>query len=227
MFLILKGASMILPLLFTLLINAAATEIFFDEHSAAYPQLVEDIAYHGPDWIERKKAYFTPERTAVLDIACADGYMGRKILSFNPDAHITGLDVSKKMLETCLDKGGYRELIQADVNKGLPESIMHNRYDIALATGFLEYVQDLKQLFTHVSQLLHKNGLFFLTIEVFEPTESANCFSIARYTQEETQQLLMESGFTIIDWEFHKAGYIDISTKKNVPYFFIIAQVKN
>lgn len=198
-------------------------ETLYDNCSTSYETLVQKTKYQVPPWIERKKHIFSTI-ISILDIGCADGLIGRKLLTYNKDLQITGIDLSQKMVEACRAQDGYQVVIQADVCNGLPSIIKDKKYDVVLVTGCLEFITDHEQLFDSIHQILEPNGLFLFTLQANLEDEAPDDDSVVNiYTEQNAREIITKCGFKIIDWEFNTAGYTRSYDQKKIPYFFIVA----
>ena len=78
------------------------------------------LQYQSPKLVaDRLAALLDARQSAVLDIGCGTGLVGRE-LAARGFATIDGIDISHDMMRVARQKGGYRELIYADLNVRLP-----------------------------------------------------------------------------------------------------------
>lgn len=199
-------------------------EQLYDFYSTNYEALIYQTHYQGPAWVARKKHFLRTDAHTILDLGCADGYIGRLLLSFNSTYHLSGIDFSRGMVQACKMKGGYREVIQADLNQGLPEALYDKTYDVVFALGCLEFIEQHDELFQQIHSLLSPNGQFWLTLQADHKEECIDNDVVAIYSKKDVQETLEKHGFKILDLELHNAGYVRSSDKIEVPYFLIIAE---
>lgn len=198
-------------------------EQLYDWHSQDYDALVAKTHYQGPLWVARKKELLQPDMNTILDLGCADGNIGRLLLSFNPNYQISGVDFSNGMVQACKRKGGYQKVIRADLSEGLPPCLLGKTYDIVFALGCLEFIEHHDCLFQQIYCILPSKGQFWLTLQA-NSEEIIDVDVMKAYSERDIQNILEEYGFRILDIEFQKAGYIRSFDKKEVPYFFVIAE---
>lgn len=196
----------------------------YDLHSCDYEALIYRTHYQGPSWVMKKKHFLTYSHT-ILDLGCADGHIGRLLLNFHPTYRLTGVDFSSGMVKACTRKGGYQEVIQADLNHGIPQLVEGKTYDAVFAIGCLEFIEHHERLFQQIHALLPSNGQFWLTLQANpHGTEGEDKDVVTTYSEQEAIDLLNKHGFKIVDIEFQQAGYIRSFDKKEIPYLFIIAE---
>lgn len=71
----------------------------FDRWSASYNQSILQRIFFGPSHRKVLENVYVPPDAAVLDVGCGTGLFASKVLDANPNAHVTGLDLSVGMLE--------------------------------------------------------------------------------------------------------------------------------
>ena len=98
----------------------------------------------------------------ALDLGCGTGLSG--IVLRELSQHLTGVDLSPKMLDHARDKAVYDELIEAELITYLAQN--QTAYDLIAAADVLPYLGDLTPLFEHVKAHLTPQGLFILTHEI-------------------------------------------------------------
>lgn len=191
-----------------------------------YQTLVQKTGYNVINWLTRKYDFLSNTSQRVLDLGCADGMVGEFLHAHNPEYNFVGIDYSSEMVKCCAQKAIYSDVIVADLSNGLPEQINSQLYDIVLATGCLEFIQNHDQLFTQIYQALKPDGQFWLTLQV--DTEScartALDTSLNLYTQEQALSLFKKHNFHVLDFEVNNCAYTQSKTQKPCPYFMIILQ---
>ncbi len=77
----------------------------------------------------------------ILDLGCANGYLGKVVKEVFKNSSISGVDISPKMIEE-LKKGGlYDNSIIGDLNAGIPV-VEAEIFDIVLALGVFEFIKN-------------------------------------------------------------------------------------
>jgi len=101
-------------------------------------------------------------RTRILDLGIGTGADLMAITSVRKD--VVGIDISKRMLNHARLKLPRARLILADIEKPLPMPRDAN-FDLVLAVGVLEFVENLTEVFRHIIPHLHERGLVCFTFE--------------------------------------------------------------
>jgi len=95
--------------------------------------MLEGLHYQSPRLIADRLSALLPARaSAVLDIGCGTGLAGRE-LAARGFTVIDGIDISPEMMAVARGKGGYRDLVCADLNAGLP--LAEGAYQGAICCG--------------------------------------------------------------------------------------------
>ena len=104
---------------------------------------------------------------AILDLGCGTGLCGKV---FAPHIrHLSGVDLSPKMLARAAATGLYHELAADDIVRWM--NLTERRFDLVLAADVLVYLGDLRPLFEAVRRVLIPGGLFAGTVEQLPATE--------------------------------------------------------
>lgn len=136
----------------------------FNNYALYYEQhLKKMLEYSLPEQcLERLKALGFNQFLNVLDLGCGTGLSGLVWREYCD--HLTGVDLSQKMLEQARKKNVYHELMEADILAFLRESQQH--YDLIQALDVLPYFGELKTLLSLVLLRLEKSGLLLLSAEI-------------------------------------------------------------
>jgi SAM-dependent methyltransferase len=95
--------------------------------------MLEGLHYQSPRLVAARLADLMPERgRAILDIGCGTGLAGRELAAHGFTV-IDGIDISPEMMAVARGKGGYRDLVCADLNAGLP--LADGAYQGAICCG--------------------------------------------------------------------------------------------
>ena len=136
----------------------------FDSYAADFEShLVQTLRYAGHQAVVDAAVRAAPDRhwDDVLDLGCGTGLCGRAI---RPRArHVVGVDLSPTMLAQAQARGGYDQLLQADLLQHLDRTA--RRHDLVLAADVFIYVGDLAPVFDAVRRVLVPGGLFCFTVE--------------------------------------------------------------
>ena len=144
----------------------------FDDYAETFDRdLVNDLNYVVPQLIENAvSAYLTtcPHSTAppfekVLDLGCGTGLVADAIRPLT--THITGVDLSSKMLEIAISANRIEESIVSDMTDFLKPSNNRDKFDLIVCGDALVYLGALEEVFNGVSRQLVDGGIFCFTVE--------------------------------------------------------------
>ena len=79
--------------------------------------------------------------------------------------HITGVDLSPKMLEIAISANRIEESIVSDMIDFLKPSNNHDKFDLIVCGDALVYLGALEDVFNGVSHQLVDGGIFCFTVE--------------------------------------------------------------
>lgn len=117
----------------------------------------------------------------VLDIGCGTGLMGPSLRSVA--THLTGVDLSERMLERAREREVYDQLVLGDFMAWLEGN--RHRYDLIVASDVLCYVGDLSPVVELARARLGSRGRFVFTVEKSD-TEEVTLRLTERYVHPET-----------------------------------------
>ena len=131
--------------------------------------MTETLEYSVPRHMAQALHQLIPDMQVkhTLDLGCGTGLSG--IVLRELSEHLTGVDLSPKMLEHAYKKAIYDELIEAEIISYLTQN--KAIYELITAADVLPYIGDLTPLFEQIKAHLAPRGLFILTHEI---TEEAN-----------------------------------------------------
>ncbi|MCS0627987.1 tetratricopeptide repeat protein [Telluria mixta] len=139
----------------------------FDQYAGRFDRhLVDVLGYRTPALLD---ALLRPHLAALpvdaaLDLGCGTGLCAPFL---RPLArHVTGVDLSQKMLEKAAGLDLYDDLICADIVAWLAERPAS--CDLAVAADVLVYLGDLSPLFARVRRALRAGGLFAFSCEALD-----------------------------------------------------------
>lgn len=145
----------------------------FDNYALHYEKhMTETLKYSVPHRIAHVLHQLIPNMqvTRALDLGCGTGLSG--VILRELSQHLTGVDLSPKMLAHARDKAIYDELIESEIIEYFHQLDPSNiPYNLITAADVLPYLGDLSPLFACVKKYLAPKGLFILTHEI---SDSAN-----------------------------------------------------
>jgi len=100
----------------------------------------------------------------IVDLGCGTGLAGA---AFRPwVGHITGVDLSSRMIEEARKKQCYDRLEAGEMNLFLlAEAAERRRYDLVVAADVLVYMADFPGAAAKIAEVLAPGGLFAFTVE--------------------------------------------------------------
>lgn len=143
----------------------------FDEHAPNFDRsLVERLGYRGPALLVDAvrgvcAAAGEPMRfEAMLDLGCGTGLAGAALRPYV--GHITGVDLSPRMIAEAQTKGRYERLEVAELNAFLvAQAAAGARFDLVIAADVFVYMADFPGACAKISRVLAPGGLFGFTVE--------------------------------------------------------------
>ncbi len=111
----------------------------FESFADNYELVMSSVGYTAPLAVGRIAGSV---KGTVVDLGCGTGLVGQVVKS--PENHLTGVDISEKMLLKAKEKGVYDELICQDIISFLNEN---NKFDWAIAADVLGYLGNLEAFF--------------------------------------------------------------------------------
>jgi ubiquinone/menaquinone biosynthesis C-methylase UbiE len=105
------------------------------------------------------------EGKEVLDFGCGDGRYSLLLKEMGAN-HVTGLDVSQKMIELARKKAEGERGIDFIVADGMQVPLKNERVDLIVSNFVVHYFSDSEALFEELSRILKINGSFIGTFNV-------------------------------------------------------------
>ena len=180
--------------------------------------------------------HYTKKGNSVLDIGIGTGQSSEALQ--RAGCKVTGIDISAKMLEIAKKKFPKFKLYKADIENNLP-ALKDKKFDIVVAIGVLEFVNDIEKVLRKVHKLLKPDGLFCFTYEKYLPKSklqkwkvselgrglvgSKISFLVHRYTPNQIQKMLEKEDLEILKTKSFEA-YLKSQEKIPVHYQIILAK---
>lgn len=140
-------------------------DTFFENRISDYDEHML-TTIEGADEFYKYTAALLPQEaeTDVLDLGCGTGLELEEYFSLNPDAHITGIDLSKAMLEILSAKFPDRNL-NLICNSYFEADLGFEKYNAAVSVESLHHFTSERKLLLYRKLLrsLKVNGYFILT----------------------------------------------------------------
>ena len=164
-------------------------DIFFENRISDYDEHML-TAIEGADEFYRYTDALLPQEAEVdvLDLGCGTGLELEEYFSLNPDAHITGIDLSKAMLETLAAKFPDRNL-DLICNSYFKVDLGFEKYNAAVSVESLHHFTSERKLsfYQKLLRSLKVNGYFILTdyFAESETLEKEGFKTLAKLKQEQ------------------------------------------
>jgi predicted TPR repeat methyltransferase len=214
---------------------------YFDLIANIYDEVTKkDNAWNPPNLISEYIKDYISEESILLDIGIGTGESLEKIYNNNKYKKIFGVDISGEMLLKCKEK--FPRIITKEISNISDIIKLSDKFDLILASGVVEFIDDIEDLFNVVKISLNNNGYFIFTFEpviqfhfyqqykktLTIPNKNSKVyvedFYTYRYTLLEMKEYLNKFNFDIInDIEFiaYKKG------KEEIIYHLLIVKQKS
>lgn len=109
----------------------------------------------------------------ILDVGIGTGWLSAFFRKINPSCHITGVDISSRMLQTCEKKGIADELVLRDFQKdGLP--FADASFDVVASSGVFELLNEPQNVIAEMGRVLREGGAYSFSTYAHSPRKY-NC----------------------------------------------------
>lgn len=141
---------------------------YFDRLAGVYDlATAKDGAWTPPKVVAGvAKSYLTSAST-VLDVGVGTGLCLTELRSHIAEFEAWGVDSSPAMLERCAAKFPEVKLIQGDI--GTVAATTQNYFDLIIASGITEFVEDLGSWLDSARNILKETGILVFTFELLIP----------------------------------------------------------
>lgn len=139
----------------------------WDEASEAWTSFVREGKDHYRDHLNNPatfKLIEDIEGKRVLDLACGEGYNTRILAE--KGAKVTGIDISRKMIELAREKEAAQNLGITYITSDAAhmEDLPNNHFDLVTCFMSLQDIEHLEDAVSEVARVLKKNGRFIFSI---------------------------------------------------------------
>jgi predicted TPR repeat methyltransferase len=175
----------------------------FDAFASAFDKRLEKLKYKAPQIIGRcvESLYAgTGDGLDILDLGCGTGLCAPYV---RPQArYLTGVDISSAMLDKARERGGYDELVEAELTTFLCAKKCD--YDLIIAADVLIYFGDLLPVLQAAEIALRPDGNIAFTVEHYEESDAPSGYFLnphGRYSHTDAyvQQSLQQAGFVLLE----------------------------
>ena len=193
----------------------------FDQYADAFDEhLIETLEYKTPTLlVDVMRALLTPTAGPldVLDLGCGTGLCGPLLRPFART--LVGVDLSPKMLAKARERGGYDELVCAELAAYLAGQ--SQRFDLGVAADVFVYIGDLSEVFAGIHKVLRAGGLFGFSVEAGDDETDAALQPTHRFVHSlgYLRRLAAVQGFTI---ESAESQMIRKSRDVDVPGYLVV-----
>lgn len=179
-----------------------------DEFAPGYDLYIRKTGWYGPDMLFGMMYQYISKEELILDMGIGSGL--NAILFHKAGLKVYGIDGSEKMLEVCKAKNITVDLKKVDLRDGqIPFSFQFNHVTSFAVFHFLD---DLKQLFTAVSQHTKPGGSFGFSFDMYHPendTDYTECFekNIYKKTQADSGLVIYKHSMNYIEHVLNTSGF--------------------
>lgn len=171
----------------------------FDRFAPAFDRNLQGLGYRAPELVSSALGQFVSPASAldILDAGCGTGLCGPLLRPFC--RRLVGVDLSQKMIDYARERGGYEELVVAELCAFMGSR--PGQFDAVVSADTLVYFGALEEACAAARQTLRPEGWFVFTVEALlaEGDEPYKLQVHGRYTHREdyVRKALQDSGFEI------------------------------
>jgi predicted TPR repeat methyltransferase len=142
----------------------------FDNYAFQFDMHLQDILqYRTPELLrEQLNPFLRKKKYNLLDLGCGTGLSGQSFIDISKK--ITGVDISRNMLNKAKEKGCYDILIEKDILEAVTE--LGEDFELILCIDTLVYFGKLNEFFEKIIPSLAIDGLLAFSIELGETTST-------------------------------------------------------
>ncbi|MFT3931285.1 MAG: tetratricopeptide repeat protein [Spongiibacteraceae bacterium] len=139
-------------------------ESTFDSFADTFDKVLGDLGYQAPQLLTemlRRECGPAKKQFEILDAGCGTGLCGPLISEYA--SRLVGVDLSAHMLEKAMQRGGYDDLIKAELTEFLQSC--NKSYDLILSADTFVYFGNLEVLLSAARLALRDGGHLFFSVE--------------------------------------------------------------
>lgn len=187
----------------------------FDSFSDSYDEVViEHLCYHSHEIVPTMMLpHIKSDQTEILDLGCGTGISST--IFFENHYNVTGIDISPGMIKQA-QKRPFKHLICQNLETPLP--FKNNKFDAVIMLGVLEFIENPKQLFKNICNILKKGGVIGATFPMNKPKVETQ-LNVTSYTREQIASLISNAGLDVVEsrqflgydspeYTIHYTGYV-------------------
>jgi predicted TPR repeat methyltransferase len=140
-------------------------EDIFDGLSENFDRHLRELGYRTPELLTEMLIDLVGDQfrfDRAIDLGCGTGLSGAPIRPIS--THLSGLDVSQKMVEIARSKNIYDELYRDDINQHLKSS--QQQYDLFIAEDVFIYIGELTGVFKSIKAHAKPDAYFIFSTEL-------------------------------------------------------------
>ena len=152
----------------------------FDQFADSFDNALEKLNYQAPALLGAalEDVLPAPQRQFdVLDAGCGTGLCGPYLRPYA--RHLTGVDLSEKMLDKARQRGGYDGFEAAELTEFLGRH--DNNYDVILCADTLVYFGELAAVCAAAARALRPGGRFLFSVEHWQTEQVDARFLLTVY----------------------------------------------
>ncbi|TXT27314.1 MAG: type 12 methyltransferase [Gallionellaceae bacterium] len=193
----------------------------FDLFAESFDSVLRKLEYKAPSLVDRalRDACATGEPLDILDAGCGTGMCGDLVRPLAK--HLSGVDLSGKMLDRARARNVYDELFEAELTAFLDNA--SSAFDAVICADTLCYFGDLAPALRAAAKALRRGGHFIFTVERL--AEGSGDFRLnghGRYShaRDYLERALAEAGLRPKSIE---AEILRLELKKPVEGYLVVA----
>lgn len=180
----------------------------FDQHADVFDTiLVDQLGYRVPLMVrEQLRAHAPGPHARVLDLGCGTGLSGEALRDCS--GHITGVDISERMVETAFDREVYEDLYAGEAVSFLEdfeeEDGSRPSWDLIVATDVFPYLGHIEPIIAATAARLNPQGYFAFSTETLPEADfEGQPFTVGAkqrfaHALAYVRDVLTENGFQIL-----------------------------
>lgn len=140
-----------------------STKTYYDSLAHYYDAATAGDAWTPNRYLVSDLAATHEAPTNILDLGAGTGLTSAALSALYPQATITAVDFSSQMLAGLLGKVPSAKVVATDIRSFVADA--HNKYDLVVAIGCLEFLPNLTRLLPRLAALTQPRGLLCFTHE--------------------------------------------------------------